>query len=152
MTCTTCGGEQAADRNDHLCDRDVQPTGFRPPNPPSWGWRALTLGVLGVAAVYLGASIVNLVVMLQDYWLVTGFQADPSSVSVPEIVARMERSDSVSTLAWFALLAHLGTYLVWSRATRTAVEDQGGDPRQRCGTGRSPPGGSRSPRSSCSPS
>jgi hypothetical protein len=129
MTCTTCGMDQATGRDDHPCDRDARPTTSPRPNRPSWGWRALTLGLLGVAVAYLGIAVLNIVVEVQDYRFVTRFAADPASVSGSEIDVRMERTESVYAIVLFLFLAHLAAYVVWFKVTRKTVERHGGDPR-----------------------
>ncbi|MBE1491438.1 hypothetical protein [Plantactinospora soyae] len=121
--------EQAPTPGEHRCDADARPAASRRPNRPYWGWRALTLGVLGVAAVHLGTTIVSIVVMVQDYWLVRDYQVGRRAVDIFEILARLERLEQVNDLVWFVLLAHIGTYLAWFVVSQKTVERHGGDPK-----------------------
>lgn len=93
------------------------------------GWRVLTWVVYVVVVAYAAACAVSLVLLLQDYDLISRLPGDPGPAYLAEVqrMAGLERG--VGLLRLLLSLAYTAALVVWFVLARRAIRVRGGDVR-----------------------
>ncbi|WP_326559191.1 hypothetical protein [Micromonospora sp. NBC_01796] len=99
---------------------------YRPGRAPL-SWRVLTLAFFGVVAVHLVATIVNILLLVQDYRMVRRLQTDPDGVDPSEITDLVQREAVGFAVIQLIFIAYIAGYVGWFVLSRKTVQRYGRD-------------------------
>lgn len=127
MTCATCGVDDVPSGDGHRCTTDVRPVPTYRPGRAPLSWRVLTLAFFGVVAVHLVATIVNILLLVQDYRMVRRLQTDPDGVDPSEITDLVQREAVGFAVIQLIFIAYIAGYVGWFVLSRKTVQRYGRD-------------------------